>query len=88
MPIAHNQLPLDRDRYDAFRLACHRWRDELTQWQAELQAALPTGEPLAEREHDAAVNAVESLGEAIESVSAAYQWATGLVSEVKVKELT
>lgn len=88
MPIAHNNLPLPRDRYDAFRLACNRWRDELTQWQTELQAALPPGEQIAEREHDATINAIESLIEAGESVAAAYQWATGLVSEVKVKELT
>lgn len=87
MPIARNQLPLPRERYDAFRESCKRVAVELTQWQIELQAALPDGEPLAERQYDAAINALEAIGEAIESVNAAYQWATGLVSEVKVKEL-
>lgn len=86
MAIARNQLPIAAERYAAFRDACKRWLAELLEWQRELQAALPEGETLNEKKYDAAINALESLGEAAECVSSADQWATGLVKEVKVKD--
>ena len=87
MPIARNKLPIDRDRYNVFRLEMDRTVEELGNWIQELTTALPDGEELAKPECDHAFNTLDSLHEARESIRSAIQWATGLVSEVKEKEL-
>lgn len=87
MAIAKNRLSIPRDRYDALRIDLKRIREELNAWLAELQASLPHDESMSSPAFDNTVNSADCLLEAIECVGAADQWATGMVHEVKVKEL-